>query len=911
MIDKVSGIVIKGKCFPQDTVFQFYSKPTDRISIVYGRNGAGKSTISEGFASISGNIQSGEISAQLIDEEKKVITLKESNKIFVFNENYIDNNIKVDDDSLGTIILLGARVNLQAEIDKYKELKQQALTKYETAREKFEEFDLVENPVSPKYHLERIKRFLQNEWAPVDAQIKGNKSNSKVTENIIEEIGKIKVKETIEQLQGQFNETKELLDRISTTIISYPIPINVINIATDFKQKLFDLLSKKIEKPVLTERETLILETVQVGRQSFVESAQQDFSNNATKFCPYCYQLIDDEYKHSLIESINKVLNKDVDMHKAELQKISFPVVSEDYSKFSNIDAELVDKIVKQQKVCNDLIDKYKSVIQQKINNIYTPISISTLKLEDSIVQLNFLIYQLETKRKEFNNAINKRKTLSAELISINKQIAHCKTIEMYKDYDKQLKQKEQAKNDLKKEEKNYNSMSTHLQELEAQKTNTRLAIHSINNALKYIFFSENRLSLELRNDSYYLKSNGNDVKPKDVSLGERNIIALCYFFTKILSNQEVQKLYNSEEFIIIYDPISSFDFENKVGMISFMRYQINRIIKGNINSKILIMSHDLSTIFDLQKALSEIQQENKANTTYCAYELCNEELIPFTKKYSEYKELLKKTYNYANNETTDNSKLIIGNVMRRVLETFSTFTYQKGIDKVFRDPIILNTLGKYSIYFENLMCRLVLHGESHFEEQVYNLHDDANFYTFVSDKEKQRTAKDILCFIYLVNKYHIQAHLKDISNAIQNIQHWVENIPTNDSFEIENNENLRIIPLYDLPLSAGIGMEILDSNVSFEEYEVNMDKGDFALRISGNSMEPDIPDGSIVLIEKCAAIEDGQVGAFYLNGEVYCKRLSYKEGITFLYSINSNFSPIEIKENDDFYSYGRILKII
>ena len=57
-------------------------------------------------------------------------------------------------------------------------------------------------------------------------------------------------------------------------------------------KKLFDLLSKKIEKPVLTERETLILETVQVGRQSFVESAQQDFSNNATKFCPYCYHLL-------------------------------------------------------------------------------------------------------------------------------------------------------------------------------------------------------------------------------------------------------------------------------------------------------------------------------------------------------------------------------------------------------------------------------------------------------------------------------------------------------------------------------------------------------------------------------------------------------------------------------------------
>lgn len=51
---------------------------------------------------------------------------------------------------------------------------------------------------------------------------------------------------------------------------------------------------------------------------------------------------------------------------------------------------------------------------------------------------------------------------------------------------------------------------------------------------------------------------------------------------------------------VIIDDPVSSFDFENKVGIISFIRYQINRIIKGNAHSKVLIFSHDLATVFDL-----------------------------------------------------------------------------------------------------------------------------------------------------------------------------------------------------------------------------------------------------------------------------------------------------------------------
>lgn len=88
----------------------------------------------------------------------------------------------------------------------------------------------------------------------------------------------------------------------------------------------------------------MILSMIQNGRQSIVEAAKSDFSDGATAVCPYCFREIDDEYRRSLINSINKVLNKDVDEHKAELRVISFPGFGQDYSHFMDLDAGLVKK---------------------------------------------------------------------------------------------------------------------------------------------------------------------------------------------------------------------------------------------------------------------------------------------------------------------------------------------------------------------------------------------------------------------------------------------------------------------------------------------------------------------------------------------------------------------------------------
>ena len=918
MIEKIRGLSIKGRCFENTTIFEFFKKAEDRIALVYGKNGSGKSTISEGFGQLILNEDdvTSELEVSLLDENNQAIAVTGNDSIFVFNEEYIDNNVKIDDDGLGTIILLGSQVDLQTQIETASKARDDAKIEYEQSEATYNSYCEKNNPISPDYHLEKIKSVLKKGWAAKDAIIKGNKQNSAVTDKLVEEIGKLDVKETAAQIQDAISEKKSLLTKISDNINNYPNPVKTIPIQHGFEARLCKLLEKKIDNPELTDREKQILSVIENGHQRFIESAQSAFANDATTYCPYCFQPVSSEYKKHLLSEISTVLNKEVEIHKAELINTSLPGFSQyDYSEFETLDSELYKRIKASIEKCVSIISQYTKSIAQKLDNIYTPIVISALGLEESIVSLNNLLRDLEEKRQTFNDAAKKKKDLKNDLILLNKKEAHLDIKTLYSSYKKQLQAKNKADSIRDKKSADYELATKHLSDLEQQKSNVNLAIQQINNSLRYIFFSNARLSIELRDNKYYLKSNGNNVKPKDISLGERNIIALCYFFTQILSNQDIKKLYQTEELIVIDDPVSSFDFENKVGIITYLRYQINRIMRGNSNSKIVIFSHDIETIFHLQKTCKDLCEPMKgiaglSKPSFTTSEIKNMSLTSFRKDRNEYVSLLNEVFDFANGDKDDQSNTI-GNSMRRVLETFSTFNYQKSIEKVFHTPYVLTALGDKSQYFDNLMCRLVLHGESHFEERVDAIQDGANFFQYISSSEKRRTAKDILCFILLLNEPHISICIDDKSK-IAVIKTWKNSIPDNSSFEISEPEiNGHIIKLYDLPLSAGTGDPIFGESES-TEYTTNNPNADFALKISGDSMEPTIPNGSIVLVQKCETLEDSKIGAFFLNGDVYCKMLKHIDGKTYLCSVNENYENIEINpESDRLEVYGKVIDVI
>jgi len=134
-------------------------------------------------------------------------------------------------------------------------------------------------------------------------------------------------------------------------------------------------------------------------------------------------------------------------------------------------------------------------------------------------------------------------------------------------------------------------------------------------------------------------------------------------------------------------------------------------------------------------------------------------------KKRQEYTELVKLIYEYGCGNAGDYD-IVIGNIMRQALEAFSTFEYKKGIAEVSTDETLLSGMcGEHKSYFKNLMYRIVLNNGSHREEQAQSLEID--FLSVISEAEKRRTAKEIISFIYLLNKEHVLSHLGDVSSTI------------------------------------------------------------------------------------------------------------------------------------------------
>ena len=113
----------------------------------------------------------------------------------------------------------------------------------------------------------------------------------------------------------------------------------------------------------------------------------------------------------------------------------------------------------------------------------------------------------------------------------------------------------------------------------------------------------------------------------------------------------------------------------------------------------------------------------------------------------------------------------------------------------------------------------------------------------------------------------------------------------------------------YTLPASAGTG-NFLDSEFAEEllvPESAEAEQADFVISVGGDSMEPTYHDGDKVFVEKCDAVEIGEVGIFVVNGEAYIKELGNHK----LISYNEKYKPIPLTENDSVYCCGRVIGIV
>lgn len=98
-----------------------------------------------------------------------------------------------------------------------------------------------------------------------------------------------------------------------------------------------------------------------------------------------------------------------------------------------------------------------------------------------------------------------------------------------------------------------------------------------------------------------------------------------------------------------------------------------------------------------------------------------------------------------------------------------------------------------------------------------------------------------------------------------------------------------RYYPRFSSPPAAGFGvpLEGEDFEMLLADDNVPPD-ADYAVPISGDSMEPYIQDGETVFVKETCELEDGDVGIFCVNGEMFCKQYHVSDDNT-LHLLSSN----------------------
>ena len=113
-------------------------------------------------------------------------------------------------------------------------------------------------------------------------------------------------------------------------------------------------------------------------------------------------------------------------------------------------------------------------------------------------------------------------------------------------------------------------------------------------------------------------------------------------------------------------------------------------------------------------------------------------------------------------------------------------------------------------------------------------------------------------------------------------------------------------IPFFSDRVSAGSGVH-LESTDSVEISVALNEKtkhADFALRVSGDSMEPKYHDGDILLVKNTQSIDIGELGIFICDGEGYFKKF----GGDCLISLNSAYEPIPLSSFESFSCRGSVI---
>lgn len=710
------------------------------MSIIFGSNGAGKSTIARNLRQNTENIK-------FLDINGDEILSDDFSNIFVFDNDFIDKNFKVQGDSgLKPIVLLGGQVDIQEDINRLKDDKNRLIAGKEKSQNK------LNNKISEiaGKNEERSSKIKQSGWVSRAEKIVGKK---RVTDSVISRIFDISIgEENRDELLRTFDEKNRILEKIDNSNnilgsyenISIDIDVNVIN------QELSEIPDFHTNDNKLMG----LIEKFSLGT-SELQRRYEFFADSEENVCPECFQKLTQEYKQEVSSEIYKIIQDLTrESNEEKLSKLKISLIENisftpEVLELAPQECSLVDEKIL---FINNCIKDINSCISKKIDNPSAVLNVGYIDWDSLLIEINEAINSINRSIILHNDTVGKKEELRRELLEINDQIAALDVQDLKREIITLESQREVRIVKITDIERDIEDLDIQIQQKELQMKSTLEAAERVNDYLK-IVFGHSSIQLRPVEHGYEIINRESHVQPNRLSTGEKNIIALCYFFVSLAANKNFNEPYAANSLIVLDDPISSFDYDNKYGVTALIGYigkQFYELASRDF-PKIIILTHDLSVANELFKIFEVALSGNISG-----YYFKNGNLI--SGKFDSvdvYKDILTRMYKKSFEESGEE---ISANEVRRVWEAFVTFEIGESITDASTSPTVRKYFEEMGEEYKNFLDaypgRVFINPDSHGANQMRQF--NFGLTPILSDEDFSRFVKETLCFMHILSSYHI-----------------------------------------------------------------------------------------------------------------------------------------------------------
>lgn len=738
-----------------------------KSAVVFGKNGSGKSSIARCLTNSS---------AEFMDAGGRPVGgSDDTSNVFVFSDTYVDSNFRqVDSESLQPIVLLGAAAE-QAEIEA--ELERDLQICSGKVKKTLDRLAAVEENLSKADG--NIKKALRGDAKSGDGSWKGRTRKyhpegqfynltQKIIDNIVgvsrslDDTNDAKIEKVRDE--GRFKELISRLEQvqgaqaISWAADAISIPEEVAEYATLFRD--VDGLVDQ-ERNSLTDLDSRV-HSLGVSAAELRER-MAGLLGEGSQWCPTCLQDIPSAHAELARVAIAKYLTElEKDSAVAQLRSVSLAdVILSDPPEGLVGGGLAVAEYLEARTSLQEVTRKFNETLAVKADNPSATIALCDHELDGAYRRMVAASDGLEVAVAAHNKICDTQGDIRKEAAALNERLAAYEIHDWVVELDSYQRDLDGLREKREGLVKSQSEAAAALSKLRDARRSERRAAVAVNRLLRKVF-GVSSMSLEPRQEGYAVLNRGQNVPPKWLSTGERNILSLCYFLVSISDGREFDTAFEADQLIVLDDPVSSFDHENRYGVISLLCWLGVKIGSKGSRTKLLVLTHDPSVAYELSKGLSStVGSHFDWRLDVDGLSAADHAHIDF------YRENLEKMARFALTEVGTSSvdelfQEFQPNAMRRVWEAFVTFELGGNVSDVTRSPSVIKSFEamgeEYVEFLNSYPGRVFVHVDSHAATQMR--YGDFGLDPSLGADDYRRFAREMLTFMHLMSPRHIPSRL-------------------------------------------------------------------------------------------------------------------------------------------------------